>query len=174
MEGITARQGNRLCDYPQGKPVSTSCVGGQTFFLRTVFRKRHAEGRFACLESHFYFSPNQNTPCSQGVFWFGQLYQLGNWKAGKTFIPTDCRMSRLYQLGNWKAGKTSSLCRRTMHGLYQLGNWKAGKTSSRGRPRRSRLYQLGNWKAGKTCFNAMRSRWRLYQLGNWKAGKTPL
>ena len=34
----------------------------------------------------------------------------------------------LYQLGNWKAGKTIRGVRSTDRILYQLGNWKAGKT----------------------------------------------
>ena len=37
-------------------------------------------------------------------------------------------MYKLYQLGNWKAGKTFSIDRITIATLYQLGNWKAGKT----------------------------------------------
>ena len=36
----------------------------------------------------------------------GQLYQLGNWKAGKTLTDTARALRKLYQLGNWKAGKT--------------------------------------------------------------------
>lgn len=31
----------------------------------------------------------------------------------------------LYQLGNWKAGKTLIACSGHRHTLYQLGNWKA-------------------------------------------------
>ena len=53
----------------------------------------------------------------------------------------------MYQLGNWKAGKTgrSILC--TGYALYQLGNWKAGKTVRRNQMELVLLYQLGNWKA---------------------------
>ncbi|WP_418835625.1 hypothetical protein, partial [Paratractidigestivibacter faecalis] len=66
--------------------------------------------------------------CEQGVFWFGQLYQLGNLKAGKTSLRSVTRMMELYQLGNLKAGKTKTLRSSGPRGLYQLGNWKAGKT----------------------------------------------
>ena len=38
-------------------------------------------------------------------------------------------MPALYQLGNWKAGKTLVRDRNPDPSLYQLGNWKAGKTS---------------------------------------------
>ena len=34
------------------------------------------------------------------------LYQLGNWKAGKTKLANYPCQNALYQLGNWKAGKT--------------------------------------------------------------------
>ena len=37
-----------------------------------------------------------------------ELYQLGNWKAGKTDMTVACHDVELYQLGNWKAGKTAS------------------------------------------------------------------
>ncbi len=36
----------------------------------------------------------------------GVLYQLGNWKAQKTFLAPIMDDKALYQLGNWKAQKT--------------------------------------------------------------------
>ena len=80
LEGITARQGNHLCDYPQGMPICTQNAGGLTFFRRTVFRKRRTEALFEAQYLHFIFGPNQNTPCSQGVFWFGHCT---NWGIGR-------------------------------------------------------------------------------------------
>ena len=103
-----------------------------------------------------------------------ELYQLGNWKAGKTASRTACGAGGLYQLGNWKAGKTDERRICSVCGLYQLGNWKAGKTGSRYSPVQQELYQLGNWKAGKTGHSRALLHPLLYQLGNWKAGKTLL
>jgi len=64
--------------------------------------------------------------------------------------PQEFRKVGLYQLGNWKAGKTIRTEEPGLHGLYQLGNWKAGKTYPHFDLRFCTLYQLGNWKAGKT------------------------
>ena len=103
---------------------------------------------------------------------FTRLYQLGNWKAGKTLMSALSPLVQLYQLGNWKAGKTPRRSGASRSRLYQLGNWKAGKTVQRVNVGSVLLYQLGNWKAGKTCRPCRTPHSRLYQLGNWKAGKT--
>ena len=76
-----------------------------------------------------------------------------NWGIGRPARPVDravVQPAELYQLGNWKAGKTSRRATTISTGLYQLGNWKAGKTASVRERRSCSLYQLGNWKAGKT------------------------
>ena len=57
---------------------------------------------------------------------------------------------QVYQLGNWKAGKTPWRRVPTRYPVYQLGNWKAGKTRETLAFRDEKVYQLGNWKAGKT------------------------
>ena len=55
-----------------------------------------------------------------------------NWGIGRPARQDDSREpcdSQLYQLGNWKAGKTLDWYHLHQAALYQLGNWKAGKTS---------------------------------------------
>ena len=93
---------------------------------------------------------NPRNPLFAGAFLVPVLYQLGNWKAGKTCSSVCWHVYQLYQLGNWKAGKTTSMMYYISPKLYQLGNWKAGKTPEGIEPRTIELYQLGNWKAGKT------------------------
>ena len=96
-----------------------------------------------------------------------KLYQLGNWKAGKTRQSSSMANRALYQLGNWKAGKTAIELDEETRALYQLGNWKAGKTSTPSSQAAPKLYQLGNWKAlipRKSAF-----RWKERLSGDSKA-----
>ena len=45
-------------------------------------------------------------PLLAGVVSAWLVYQLGNWKAGKTKKRSKGKVDIVYQLGNWKAGKT--------------------------------------------------------------------
>ena len=172
LEGITARQGNRLCDYPQGKPVSTSRAGGQTFFLRTVFRKRRVEDRFARLKSHFYFNPNQNTPCSQGVFWFGYCT---NWGIGRPARPRSrgCPGSRYCT--NWGIGRPARLYEMLVAVNVDCTNWGIGRPARQVVVVQKSAVDCTNWGIGRparpiSCSGDVTGI--LYQLGNWKAGRT--
>ena len=55
-----------------------------------------------------FISTKPKHPLFTGGVLVWALYQLGNWKAGKTKYPSDVSPKKLYQLGNWKAGKTST------------------------------------------------------------------
>ena len=44
-----------------------------------------------------------------------RVYQLGNWKAGKTYILGRWVKAEVYQLGNWKAAYTDPAQRITLH-----------------------------------------------------------
>ena len=121
-------------------------------FSANGFQKKARGGPICLPQISFLFQPKPKHPLFTGGVLVWALYQLGNWKAGKTFC--------LWQLAGCL--------------LYQLGNWKAGKTDAYHGPQRGLLYQLGNWKAGKTYWSTNQIPDRLYQLGNWKAGKALL
>ena len=149
------------------------CVGGH-LFSANGFQKKARGGPICLPRISFLFQPKPKHPLFTGGVLVWALYQLGNWKAGKTRSSRTPRARRLYQLGNWKAGKTGLFRPCTSLTLYQLGNWKAGKTRRPCSFGPQSLYQLGNWKAGKTARPSTSVRASLYQLGNWKAGKALL
>ena len=124
LEGITARQGNHLCDYPQGMPICTQNAGGLTFFRRTVFRKRRTEALFEAQYLHFIFGPNQNTPCSQGVFWFGHCT---NWGIGKPARPMRRAAGGAVDCTNWGIGKPARPSQRRVNRAQYCTNWGIGK-----------------------------------------------
>ena len=167
LEGITARQGNHLCDYPQGMPICTQNAGGLTFFRRTVFRKRRTEALFEAQYLHFIFGPNQNTPCSQGVFWFGHCT---NWGIGRParLLSIAALDASIVPTGELEGRQDVRGFYHGLNALYQLGNWKAGKTRQASSTSKKRLYQLGNWKAGKTL--TMFSRMPM-NCTNWGIGR---
>ena len=102
-----------------------------------------------------------------------QLYQLGNWKAGKTRDARGRRAPRIVPTGELE-GRQDQVVGDVIS-LADCTNWGIGRPARRGRFRGEfprGLYQLGNWKAGKTRGRQGRRRCTLYQLGNWKAGKT--
>ena len=130
-------------------PVGSFTADGRSFSVDGFHKKVYGRSLWTS-QGPFLYRMNPRKPLFTGAFLVLVLYQLGNWKAGKTCSTSLAESCELYQLGNWKAGKTSIACDRSCPALYQLGNWKAGKTMHRRPCRPCRLYQLGNWKAGKT------------------------
>ena len=152
-------------------PVGSFTADGRSFSVDGFHKKVYGRSLWTS-QGPFLYRMNPRKPLFTGAFLVLVLYQLGNWKAGKTVGSTTDFAAILYQLGNWKAGKTCSTSLAESCELYQLGNWKAGKTSIACDRSCPALYQLGNWKAGKTMHRRPCRPCRLYQLGNWKAGKT--